>query len=128
MMVSAVDSLDPERDPFRPPAISTLVHCIHCHEEYESFRIEWRVEQGSDGKLHGFWCCPVPRCGGMGFGFDIFPVDPAYRNENGELMWCTDEECGEDDDSEIDASERDDCSPLDPSCDKQAGNEDDIPF
>jgi hypothetical protein len=28
----------------------------------------------------------------MGFGFDIFPVDPEYRDENGELMWCSDDE------------------------------------
>jgi len=38
----AYDPLDPDRDPFHPPSISTLVHCIHCGEEYDSFRIEWR--------------------------------------------------------------------------------------
>jgi hypothetical protein len=92
------DPLDPDRDPFKPPAISTLVHCIHCNEEYDSFRIEWRIAPDADGKQHGFWCCPMPGCGGMGFGFDIFPVDPEYRDENGEFMWCSDEDDDEDDD------------------------------
>jgi hypothetical protein len=88
----AHDALNPDNDPFGPPAISTVVHCIHCGEEYDSYRIEWRVERDADGQEHGFWCCPMPGCGGMGFGFDIFPVDPEYRDENGELMWCSDDE------------------------------------
>ena len=74
------------------------MHCIHCGEEYDSYRIEWRVERDADGKAHGFWCCPMPGCDGKGFGFDIFPVDPEYRDENGELMWCSDDE---DDDDEF---------------------------
>ncbi|MCI0479771.1 hypothetical protein L0Y59_04455 [Candidatus Uhrbacteria bacterium] len=76
------------------------MHCIHCGEEYDSYRIEWRVERDADGQEHGFWCCPIPGCDGMGFGFDIFPVDPDYRDENGELMWCSDEDEFEDDDFE----------------------------
>ena len=90
------DSLNPENDPFSPPAISTVVHCIHCGEEYDSYRIEWRVERDLDGQAHGFWCCPMADCDGKGFGFDIFPVDPEYRDENGELMWCSDDEDDED--------------------------------
>jgi hypothetical protein len=86
------DALNPDNDPFGPPAISTIVHCIHCGEEYDSYRIEWRVEHDADGGVHGFWCCPMPDCDGKGFGFDIFPVDPEYRDENGELMWCSDDE------------------------------------
>jgi hypothetical protein len=96
----AHDSLNPDNDPFGPPAISTVVHCIHCGEEYDSYRIEWRVERDADGEVHGFWCCPMPSCDGKGFGFDIFPVDPEYRDENGELMWCSDEDEFEDDDFE----------------------------
>jgi len=87
----AHDPLNPENDPFGAPAISTVVHCIHCGEEYDSYRIEWRVERDAGGQERGFWCCPMPGCGGMGFGFDIFPVDPEYRDENGELMWCSDD-------------------------------------
>lgn len=92
------DRLNPENDPFGPPAISTIVRCIHCGEEYDSYKIEWRIEQGTDGSPHGFWCCPMPGCDGKGFGFDIFPIDPEYRDENGELMWCDDEEDFEGDD------------------------------
>ena len=96
------DSLNPDNDPFGPPAISTVVHCIHCGEEYDSYRIEWRVERDLDGQAHGFWCCPMPGCDGKGFGFDIFPVDPEYRDENGELMWCSDDEDEDDDEFEDD--------------------------
>jgi hypothetical protein len=87
----AYDPLNPDHDPFGPPAIPTLVHCIHCDNEFDSYRIEWRVEYDVNGHEHGFWCCPMPGCDGKGFGFDIFPVDPEYRDENGELMWCSDE-------------------------------------
>ncbi|HEY4235087.1 MAG TPA: hypothetical protein VGM76_16770 [Lacipirellulaceae bacterium] len=84
------DRPNPDNDPFGPPAVSTVVHCIHCGEEYDSYKIEWRIERDADGTEHGFWCCPIPGCDGMGFGFDIFPVDPEYRDENGELMWQSD--------------------------------------
>jgi hypothetical protein len=90
--MSHVDPLSPEGDPFGPPAISTLVHCLHCGEEYDSYRIEWRVETRTDGSQQGFWCCPTKGCGGIGFGFDIFPIDPEYRDENGELLWCSDDD------------------------------------
>jgi hypothetical protein len=36
----------------------------------------------------------MPGCDGKGFGFDIFPVDPEYRDERG--GWFSDD----DDDSE----------------------------
>jgi hypothetical protein len=84
------DPLNAEADPFHPPAIPTLVGCLHCGEEYDSYLIEWRVEQDIHGNPHGFWCCPTPNCGGRGFGCDIFPCDPEYRDENGELMWSDD--------------------------------------
>ena len=124
----AYDPLDPEKDPFRPPPISTLVHCIHCHEEYDSFRIEWRVEKDADDNLHGFWCCPIPGCGGLGFGFDIFPVDPEYRDENGELMWCSGDECDDEDEGVFDDLAEEDCSPEAPAWDDRADNTDDVPF
>jgi hypothetical protein len=96
----AHDSLNPDNDPFAPPVISTIVHCIHCGEEFDSYRIEWRVEHDADGPAHGFWCCPMPGCDGKGFGFDIFPVDPDFRDENGELMWCSDGDEFDDDEWE----------------------------
>jgi hypothetical protein len=107
----------PHDDPFGPPAVPTLVHCIHCGEEYDSYRIEWRVETRADGAREGFWCCPMPGCGGMGFGFDIFPVDPEYRDENGELMWCSDDEDDEDDEFEDELFKDDDFEALDDDLD-----------
>lgn len=93
--------LDPTGDPFGPPAISTLVACLHCGQEYDSYRIEWRIETNADGIPHGFWCCPIPGCDGTGFGFDIFPVDPEYHDEDGELMWVSDDEDEEADSDEL---------------------------
>lgn len=85
-----------QSDCFKPPAVPTLVHCIHCHNEYDSYQIEWRIDVDQAGRTHGFWCCPMPGCGGKGFGFDIFPVDPEYRDEDGHKMWTSDED-GDDD-------------------------------
>ena len=95
------DPLDPDGDCFKPPPVPTEVHCLHCHEEYDSYLIEWRVETDHDGKKHGFWCCPTPGCDGKGFGFDIFPTDPEYQGDNG--GWFSDDgEEGEFDDGEFD--------------------------
>ena len=77
-------------DPFRPPEIPILVHCIHCDEEYDSFRIQWEEEVGPDGRLHGFWSCPIEDCDGRGYGFDIFPVDADHYDQRG--GWVGDEE------------------------------------
>lgn len=81
------DDLPPEalKDCFRPPQVSTLVHCIHCGEEYDSWRMVYRVRVGHDGKVRGFWDCGMPGCDGAGFQFDIFPVDPHYVAEDGQV-------------------------------------------
>ena len=98
------DPLDPDRDPFRPPEVPTEVSCLHCGREYDSYLIEWRVETDAEGKQHGFWCCPTPGCSGIGFGFDILPTDPEYRDEHG--GWIQDDE-GEEED-EFDENDLDD--------------------
>ncbi len=95
--------LDPDDDPFRPPAVPTMVGCLHCGREYESYLIEWRVGINGEGKPEGFCCCPTPGCHGLGFGFDILPTDRNYRDENGG-WYCDDEE----DDDEQHAYEEDD--------------------
>jgi hypothetical protein len=87
---------DPEKDPFGPPAIPTEVECLHCGKQYDSYLIEWRIETGGDGARHGFWCCPTPGCSGMGFGCDILPVDPHYRDERGGWVWDDEDEEGDD--------------------------------
>ena len=91
-----VEASPAERDPFRPPTVPVIVHCLHCDQEYESYLIHW-VEDAIESDSPGFWCCPTPGCDGKGFGFDIFPIDPDYRDEQGNLMWMED-----DDDEEYD--------------------------
>jgi len=94
-----------ENDPFRPPDIPILVQCLHCGQEYDSYLIEW-VEEPGDCDLPGFWCCPVEGCSGKGFGFDILPVDPDYRDERG--GWASfDEEDDEDSDGDDDWEDED---------------------
>ncbi len=97
-----VEASPAERDPFRPPTVPVIVHCLHCDQEYESYLIHW-VEDAIDSDSPGFWCCPTSGCDGKGFGFDIFPIDPDYRDEEGNLMWMEDE-----DDEEYD--EVDECA------------------
>jgi len=49
----------------------------------------------------GFWCCPIPGCDGIGFGFDILPVDPNYRDERGGWIHSDEESENEDDWEEV---------------------------
>lgn len=98
---------DSQSDPFAPPEMSTEVCCIHCGETYDSWQIEWRVLADSTGKERGFWCCPMPGCDGMGFGFDILPTDPHYQDEHGGWVYDDDSE-EEDDDEEVEWEEVED--------------------
>lgn len=67
------DSFDKFSDPFAPPRANCTVCCIHCGSTYDSWRIVWRDMPGE--AIAGAWCCPIPGCDGIGFGFDIHPVD-----------------------------------------------------
>jgi len=134
------DPLDPYNDPFRPPEIPTEVSCLHCGKEYDSSLIEWRMETDADGKTRGFWCCPMPGCSGIGFGFDILPTDPTYRDERGGWVCDEDDEEGEYDEEDFD--DEDDSSdavdsdrPYDPrpspngnGKSHKPGLDDDVPF
>lgn len=109
---SALDHPMPEpdpkdSDPFGPPAIPTMVGCLHCGEEYDSYTIDWRTFTSDDGKTQGFWCCPTPGCDGKGFGFDILPTDPDYQDENGGWVRDGDDEDDDDDDEEFDDGDDD---------------------
>jgi len=76
-------------DCFRPPDVPTLVRCLHCGQEYESFRITWRDNDEREAEVDaipGFWCCPTPGCDGKGFGFDIFAVDSDCPDERGQWV------------------------------------------
>ena len=77
------DPLDPQADTLRPPSIPTLVWCLHCHQQYDSWKMEWRVVDCHDGQQRGFWYCGTEGCDGAGFGFDIFPVDEDYVDPDG---------------------------------------------
>jgi len=74
-------------DPFHPPSVPTLVQCLHCGEEYDSFLIEYRPLKPTDGAMStdpaGMWHCPTEGCDGVGFGFDIWPVDEDYLDPDG---------------------------------------------
>jgi hypothetical protein len=131
--------LDPTGDPFGPPEVSIEVGCLHCGQQYESCLIEWRVETDNEGNQHGFWCCPTPGCGGMGFGFDILPTDPNYRDERGGWMPCDEEEEYDEEDFDEDALDEDFTSDDPTDRTKPGGNghgrprlpddwADDIPF
>ena len=98
----------PVKDGMHPPSQPQLVHCLHCGEEYDSWRIEWVVDAKSG---HGFWCCPIDGCSGAGFGMDIWPVD---YDEDGrwvdpedgrEMGWSDDGEEDEEDWDEDDVGD-----------------------
>jgi hypothetical protein len=93
--------LDPDEDPFRPPAKPREVACLHCGRHYSSELIEWRIRRGADGAVMGFWCCPMSGCDGAGYEFDIYPVD-----EDG-LAWF-ERDAAEDGEGEDDADWDDD--------------------
>jgi hypothetical protein len=105
--------------PFGPPRENTEVGCLHCREVYDSYRIELRGGAGPGGEPA--WCCPTPGCGGLGFGFDILPTDPTYRDENGGWVY---------DDEESDEFEDEGWDDLPPPAEgsRPPGDDCDIPF
>lgn len=109
---------DPSHDPFAPPKTPCEVQCVHCGESYESWHIEWRADP-TDKLLGGTWCCPTPGCDGVGFGFDIFPVDPAWTDENGEhlIAQLDNEDDDDEDDFGIHSIDDDDDSDADMTLD-----------
>lgn len=130
--MSENDPTSPDGDPFGPPTVNTEVCCLHCNETYDSYLIEWRVETLSDGREHGFWCCPMSGCDGRGFGFDILPTDPHYRDEHGGWVWDDDEDL-EDDNfdegaEEVDSPKLSDAGVYEPGDFEENDWKDDIPF
>jgi hypothetical protein len=71
----------------------------------------------------------MPGCGGMGFGFDIFPVDPEYRDEHGQLMWCADDQEYVEDDSTLDGDDfLDDLDEQNSESTNGAHHDEEMPF
>lgn len=60
--------------------------------------MQW-AEEEVDGEQRGFWRCPTPGCTGLGFGFDVFPIDPDYRDDQGRLIYRDDEQKDDDDET-----------------------------
>jgi hypothetical protein len=57
-------------DPFGPPQKLALVTCLLCDETYLSSEIAWSA-------LGELWVCKnYARCGGAGYGIDIFDAEP----------------------------------------------------
>lgn len=113
---------DPSSDPYAPPAVPCEVRCAHCGHFYDSWQIIWRA---LDGESEAAWCCPTPGCDGVGFGYDIFPTDPEWIDENGNKLFVSDADLGEDPDDEdfvafLDDDEEDD----DPSVDDEDWDDD----
>ena len=125
--MSNQDKPSPDNDFFKPPAIPTGVHCLHCNQEYESYLIHW-VEEQRNGEVTGFWCCPTPGCNGKGFGFDILPTDSEYQDEKGGRFY--DEEFDEEGEPEEGGAWLDDLPAEEDQFDRRRRDpmdEDDIP-
>ncbi|MBV8780232.1 MAG: hypothetical protein JO353_02435 [Phycisphaerae bacterium] len=81
-----------KEDCFGPPAEPCLCFCLHCQREVMSDQMWFQPALKKNGKVDGFWMCPTPNCGGAGFGFDIFPVDPDHPANEG---WHSTDDDGE---------------------------------
>ncbi len=82
-------------DCFAPPSEPTMVGCLHCGQTYWSSEIRWVKEEGDE---MGFWRCPVPDCSGIGFQFDIWPLNEADDGEEfGDEDWDDDEDLEDED-------------------------------
>lgn len=75
--------------PFGPPKEPVEVQCVECGGIYMSDRIELRPDTILGGSA---WCCPMTGCNAAGFGFDLLPTDPNYRDENGGWVELDDED------------------------------------
>ena len=69
-------------DCFGPPATPVECFCLHCGHIYMS---DLLLGVDVDGTTH--YACPVKGCDGMGYKFDIFPV-----NDEDDEEWVDDEE------------------------------------
>lgn len=71
----------PETDSFRPPRNNCIVVCLHCRQQYDSYKMQWLEVPTKSGATEGFWFCGTPGCSGKGFNCDIFPIDPNWEDD-----------------------------------------------
>jgi hypothetical protein len=81
---------DSERG-FPPPDDPIMVYCMHCGKEYMSSEMippsggKQRRAARTPEMMEGIWWCATPGCNAGGFGLDVFPVDPEWKDPKGLL-------------------------------------------
>lgn len=98
---------------FPPPDEPIMVYCLHCGKEYMSSEMI-PPDGGARGRaartpimMEGMWWCATPGCNAGGFGLDIFPVNPDWKDPKGLLQIIKDDgddefEWDDDDDDDDD--------------------------
>jgi hypothetical protein len=79
-----------------PPDEPIMVYCLHCGKEYMSSEMVPPSGKRTPAMMEGMWWCGTPGCNAGGFGLDIFPVDPEWKDPKGLLRMITDAEEDED--------------------------------
>ena len=97
------DTPDNRDDCFGPPEKPVECFCLHCGHIYMS---DLLLAVNVDGTVH--YACPVKGCDGMGYKFDIFPV-----NDEDDEEWMAEEEEYVDED-EAEEFEEEEFEALDP--------------
>ncbi|HWE04122.1 MAG TPA: hypothetical protein VG326_17075 [Tepidisphaeraceae bacterium] len=114
-----------QKDQFAPPMEPCECFCLHCRRTFKSDAIWFQKIKGGRNDFDGFWMCPTPNCGGAGFTFDIFPVDPDHPANAGwfhdddisdqALPWDDDDDDDDDESGEFFEDLTGDESEYDPS-------------
>ena len=90
---------DSGRDAMAPPEEPCQCSCLHCERVFMSDQMWFQRVIGDPSGFKGYWMCPTPNCGGAGFAFDVFPIDPNHP-ANADWHYSDDDdedEVGEDD-------------------------------
>lgn len=66
------------RDAMAPPEEPCQCSCLHCERVFMSDQMWFQRVIGDPSGFKGYWMCPTPNCGGAGFAFDVFPIDPNH--------------------------------------------------
>jgi hypothetical protein len=74
---------DDDDGAFPPPEEPVEVRCIHCGKEFLSSAM---VKRWQEHMSEFAWCCPDDECDGVGFCFDIWPLDPDWRDASGDAV------------------------------------------
>lgn len=133
-----------ERDDaaFPPPDEPIMVYCLHCGKEYMSSEMVFReipsvpAAASADASAGaattsagGLWFCPTPGCNVGGFGLDVFPVDPDWKDPTGKLrtVWDPEDDASDlNDEDDVDVDEEEESEEdEDPDIDDDDDEDDD---